>query len=114
MTRIAVTESMGQVATSLIERAGRAFEIVLLGRAYSCSRIALLFLLGRGGQRRCLHRRRALSREQNLAASRLEASAQVQAAVAARHVRNASSRKTRSVRRDVRWRWTLNVLWTAA
>ena len=39
---------------------------------------------------------------------------QVQAAVAARHVRNASARKTRSVRRDVRWRWTLNVFWTAA
>ncbi len=58
--------------------------------------------------------RMALSREQNLAASRLEASAQVQAAVAARHARNASSRKTRSVRRDVRWRWTLNVFWTAA
>jgi hypothetical protein len=38
----------------------------------------------------------------------------VHAAVAARHVRNASSRRTRSVRRDVRWRWTLNVLWTAA
>jgi hypothetical protein len=37
-----------------------------------------------------------------------------QAAVAARHVRNASSRRTRSVWRDVRWRWTLNVLWTAA
>jgi hypothetical protein len=37
-----------------------------------------------------------------------------QAAVAARHVRKASSRKTRSVRRDVRWRWTLKVLWTAA
>ena len=57
---------------------------------------------------------RALSREQNLAASRLEASAQVHATVAARHVRNASSRETRSVRRDVRWRWTLNVFWTAA
>ena len=32
MMRIAVTGSMGQVATSLIEQAGRAFEIVLLGR----------------------------------------------------------------------------------
>jgi hypothetical protein len=32
------------------------------------------------------------------------------AAVAARHVRNASSLRMRSVRRDVRWRWTLNVL----
>ena len=30
--RIAVTGSMGQVATSLIEQAGREFEIVLLGR----------------------------------------------------------------------------------
>jgi dTDP-4-dehydrorhamnose reductase len=32
MIRIAVTGSMGQVASSLIERAGREFEIVLLGR----------------------------------------------------------------------------------
>ena len=32
MMRIAVTGSMGQVATSLIGRAGREFEIVLLGR----------------------------------------------------------------------------------
>lgn len=32
MMRIAVTGSMGQVATSLIEQAGRAFEIILLGR----------------------------------------------------------------------------------
>jgi hypothetical protein len=32
MMRIAVTGSMGQVATSLIEQAGRAFELVLLGR----------------------------------------------------------------------------------
>ena len=32
MMRIAVTGSMGQVATALIEQAGRAFEIVLLGR----------------------------------------------------------------------------------
>ena len=47
-------------------------------------------------------------------ARRLEVPTQVQAAVAARHVWNASSRKTRSVRRDVRWRWTLNVFWTAA
>jgi SOS response associated peptidase (SRAP) len=44
----------------------------------------------------------------------IEVSAQVQAAVAARQVRNASSLRTRSVRRDVRWRWTLNVFWTAA
>ena len=56
----------------------------------------------------------ALSRELNLVAPRLEVRAQVQAAVAARHVRNASSLRTRSVRREVRWRWTLNVLWTAA
>jgi hypothetical protein len=37
-----------------------------------------------------------------------------QAAVAARHVRNASSRKTQSVRRDVRWRWTLKELIAAS
>jgi hypothetical protein len=36
------------------------------------------------------------------------------AAVAARHVRKTSLRKARSVRRDVRWRWTLNVFWTTA
>jgi len=35
------------------------------------------------------------------------------AAVAVRHARKASSRTT-SVRRDVRWRWTLKVFWTAA
>jgi hypothetical protein len=57
---------------------------------------------------------RALSRELNLAPRNLEVLVRAQAAVAARHVRNASSRRTRSVRRDVRWRWTLNVLWTAA
>ena len=39
---------------------------------------------------------------------------ELQAAVAARHVRKASSLRTRSVRRDVRWRWTLKVFWTAA
>jgi hypothetical protein len=44
-------------------------------------------------------------------ARRLEVPTQVQAAVAARHVRKASSRKTRSVRRDVRWRWTLKIPW---
>ena len=32
MIRIAVTGSMGQVASSLVERAGREFEVVLLGR----------------------------------------------------------------------------------
>jgi putative transposase len=37
-----------------------------------------------------------------------------QAAVAARHVWKASSRKARSMRRDVRWRWKLKVFWTAA
>jgi integrase len=37
-------------------------------------------------------------------ARRLEVPTQVQAAVATRHVWKASSRKTRSVRRDVRWR----------
>jgi hypothetical protein len=56
----------------------------------------------------------ALSHELNLAARRFEVPVRTQAAVAARHVRKASSRKTRSVRRDVRWRWTLKVLWTAA
>jgi len=61
---------------------------------------------GRGG---------ALSRELILVARRLESPVRTQAAVAARHVRMASSRKTRSVRRDVRWRWTSKVLrreWT--
>jgi len=38
------------------------------------------------------------------------AGVRTQAAVAARHVRKASPRKTRSVRRDVRWRWTLKGL----
>jgi hypothetical protein len=45
---------------------------------------------------------------------RLENPIRTQAAVAARHIRKASSRTTRSMRRDVRWRWTSNVLWTAA
>jgi general secretion pathway protein E len=57
---------------------------------------------------------RALSHELNLAPRNLEVLVRAQAAVAARHVRSASSRRTRSVRREVRWRWTLNVLWTAA
>jgi hypothetical protein len=39
---------------------------------------------------------------------------ELQAAVAARNVRKASSLRTRSVRRDVRWRWTLKVFWTTA
>ena len=56
----------------------------------------------------------AVSRELNLAARNLEVPVLVHAAVAARHVWNASSRRTRSVRRDVRWRWTLKVFWTAA
>jgi hypothetical protein len=56
----------------------------------------------------------ALSRELNLAPRNLEVLVRAQAAVAARHARSASSRRTRSVRREVRWRWTLNVLWTAA
>jgi hypothetical protein len=47
-------------------------------------------------------------------ARRLEVPTQVQAEVAARHVWKASSRKTRSVRRDLRWSWTLKVFWTAA
>jgi hypothetical protein len=60
------------------------------------------------------HPATALSRELNLAPCYLEVLVRTQAAVAARHVRKASSRRTRSVRREVRWRWTLNVLWTAA
>jgi hydroxypyruvate isomerase len=58
--------------------------------------------------------RSALSHELNLVARIFEAPVRAQAAAAARHVWNASSRRTRSVRRDVRWRWTLNVFWTAA
>ena len=57
---------------------------------------------------------RALSRELNLAVRNLEVPTRAQAAVAARQVRNASSRRTRSVRREVRWRWTLKVLRTTA
>jgi hypothetical protein len=45
MMRIAVTGSMGQVATSLIAQAGRAFEIVDAA-AHSCSMIAGQFSLG--------------------------------------------------------------------
>ena len=52
----------------------------------------------------------ALSRELSLSARRLDGPVRTQAAVAARHVRNASSRRNRSVRRDVRWRWTLKEL----
>ena len=44
----------------------------------------------------------ALSRELNLAGRRLESPIRTQAAVAARHVRKASVRRVRSVRRDVR------------
>ena len=36
------------------------------------------------------------------------------AAVAASHVTAASARNWRRVRRETRWRWVLNVLWTAA
>ena len=50
----------------------------------------------------------------SLAVRNLEVPIRTQAAVAARHVRNASSRRTLSVRRDVKWRWTLKVFWTAA
>ena len=57
---------------------------------------------------------RALSREPEFATRSPEVTARAHAAVAARHVRNALSLRTRSVSRDVRWRWTLNVLWTAA
>jgi len=56
----------------------------------------------------------ALSHEPEFATRSPEATARAHAEVAARHVRNASSLRTRSVLRDVRWRWTLNVLWTAA
>src|SRR5271166_7023891 len=56
----------------------------------------------------------ALSREPEFATRSPEVPVRAHAAVAARHVRNASSLRTRSVLRDVRWRWTLNVLWTAA
>jgi DNA-binding response OmpR family regulator len=56
----------------------------------------------------------ALSCELILVVRRLESPVRTQATVAARHVRMASSRKTPSVRRDVRWRWTLKVFWTAA
>ena len=56
----------------------------------------------------------ALSHEPKFATRSPEVTARAYAAVAARHVRNALSLRTRSVLRDVRWRWTLNVLWTAA
>ncbi len=56
----------------------------------------------------------ALSHESEFATRSPEVTARAHAAVAARHVRNALSLRTRSVLRDVRWRWTLNVLWTAA
>jgi hypothetical protein len=46
--------------------------------------------------------------------AQLEVRTRAQAAVAARQVRNALSRRTRSVRREVRWRWTLKVLRTTA
>ena len=58
--------------------------------------------------------RKALSRERNLAAHNLEVPVRAQAAVTARQVWNASSRRARSVRREVRRRWTLKVLWMAA
>jgi hypothetical protein len=48
------------------------------------------------------------------AAGNPEAAAGSHEAVAARHVGSASPLRTRSVPRDVRWRWTLKVLWTAA
>ena len=57
---------------------------------------------------------RVLSHQLDSGGARFGRPAAPHAAVAARHVRNASSRKTRSVRRDMRWRWTLNVFWTAA
>jgi hypothetical protein len=58
--------------------------------------------------------RPVLSHQLDSGGARFGRPAAPQAALAARHVRNASSRKTRSVRRDMRWRWTLNVFWTAA
>jgi hypothetical protein len=73
-------------------------------------RIVRLCLIEKGVEYELL----ALSHELNLAPRNLEVLVRAQAAVAARHVRSASSRRTRSVRREVRWRWTLNVLWTAA
>jgi hypothetical protein len=60
------------------------------------------------------HQRRRCHANQLWAARRLKVPTQVQAAAAARHVRNALSRRTRSVRRDVRWRWMLKVFWTTA
>src|SRR4029077_15233326 len=56
----------------------------------------------------------ALSRELELAAGSQHDPVRIHAAVAARQARKASSRKTRSVQRDVRWRWTLKVFWTLA
>ena len=73
-------------------------------------RIVRLCLIEKGVEYELL----ALSHELNLAPRNLEVLVRAQAAVAARHVRSASSRRTRSVRREVRWRWTSNVLWTAA
>jgi nucleoside-diphosphate-sugar epimerase len=57
---------------------------------------------------------RALSHKLDSGGAMFGRPAAPQAAVAARHVRKASSRKTRNVRRDVRWRWALKVFWTAA
>src|SRR5208282_6017186 len=48
----------------------------------------------------------ALSHEPEFATRSPEVTARTHAAVAARHVRNASSLRTRSLLRDVRWRWT--------
>jgi hypothetical protein len=56
----------------------------------------------------------ALSRELNLALRNSEVPVRAQAAVVARHVWNASSRRMWSVRREVRWRGTLKVLKMAA
>ncbi len=79
-----------------------------------CRRLYLQHRDRRGCNRSISGPPRVLSRELNLAPRNLEVLVRAQAAVAARHVRSASSRRTRSVRREVRWRWTLNVLWTAA
>ncbi len=54
-------------------------------------------------------RARALSRELNMAARDLKVPVLAHAAVATRRVWNASFRRVRSMGREVRWRWALNV-----
>jgi hypothetical protein len=62
MMRIAVTWSMDQVATSLIEQAGREFEIILLGRRVFFLEDRGLFSLG-AQQMHCRRRAGALGRK---------------------------------------------------